>query len=116
MRFVGMEDIRSTPSDQLPDRESGIQPAPPTVDAVCGDACILRAASQQRITKCDQFGSVATREQSSQEQKCLVLSTTEVPAEVDNQRAHAQASPGFGHERCVSFSPARSRPSLRYLM
>jgi len=27
-----------------------------------------------------------------------VLPTTVIPAEVDNQRAHAQASPGFGHE------------------
>ena len=51
-----------------------------------------------------------------QEQQRLVLSSTVVLAEVHNQRAHAQALPGFGHERRVSFSPASSRPSLRYLM
>ena len=81
-----------------------------------GDARILRAASQQRIAQSDQFGSVAPRAQTAQQQQCLVLSSTVVTAEVDNQRAHAQASPGFGHERCVNVSPARSRPSLRYLM
>lgn len=81
-----------------------------------GDARLLRPASQQRIAERDQFGNVAAREQTLQEQKCLVLSATVVPAEVDNQRAHAQASPGFGQEQCVSFSPARSRPSLRYFM
>jgi len=73
-------------------------------------------ACEQRISDRDQFGSVATLEQTPQEQKCLVLSTAEVPAEVDNQRAQAQASPGFGHDRCVSFSPVRNRPSFRYLV
>ena len=81
-----------------------------------GDARLLRPASQQRIAKRDQFGSVAAREQTLQEQKCLVLSTTVVPAEVDNQRVHAQASLGFGQGRRVSFSPARSRPSFRNFM
>ena len=81
-----------------------------------GDACILRPASQKRIPKRSQLGSVAAGEQSLQEQERLILSSTVISAEVDNQRAHAQASPGFGHERCVSFSPERSRPSLRYLM
>ena len=81
-----------------------------------GDACILRPPSQKRIVKRNQFGSVAAGEQSLQEQECLILPSTVIPAEVDKQRAHAQASPGFGHGRCVSFSPERSRPSLRYLM
>jgi len=80
------------------------------------DARVLRTARQQRIPKCDQLRSVAAFKQAPQEQECLVLSTPEVSAEVDNQRAQAQASPGFGHDRCVSFSPVRSRPSFRYLV
>jgi hypothetical protein len=36
-------------------------------------------------------------------------------AEVDDERPHPQASPGFGQDLWASFSPARSRPSLRYL-
>ncbi len=111
-----MDDIRSTSSQQTPDRQSGGKASASVGDTMDGDAGMLCPASQQGIAQRDQFGSVAAREQSPQEQKRLVLSTTEVPAEVDNQRAHAQASPGFGHEQCVSFSPASSRPSLRYLM
>ena len=89
-------------------------------NAMHGDACILRAASQQGILDGDQFGRMAAREQTLQEQQRLVLSSAIVLSEIDNQwtqnrRAHVQASPGFGHERCVSFSPASSRPSLRYL-
>jgi hypothetical protein len=80
------------------------------------DARVLRPARQQSIPKRDQFRCVAPMEQATQEQEGLVLSTTEVPAEVDNQRAQAQASPGFGHDRCVSFSPVRSRPSFLYLV
>jgi hypothetical protein len=38
-----------------------------------------------------------------------------VTAEVDDERPHPQASPGLGQDRWMSFSPARSRPSLRYL-
>src|SRR5258708_133860 len=97
-------------------RQRGGKTPAPRGNAMHGDARIPGAASQQRIAKRDQFGSMAAREQTSQKQKGLVLSATIIPAEVDNQRAHAQASPGFGHERCVNFSPARSRPSLRYLM
>ena len=78
-------------------------------------ACIFRAAGQRGILDGNQFGSVAAREQSLQEQQRLMLPSAKFPSEVDNERAHAQASPGFGHERCVSFSPASSRPSLRYL-
>ena len=84
------------------------------------DPGIHRAASQQGILDANQFGRVAASEQSLQEQQRLVLSPSVVPSEVDNERAQNrraqfQASPGFGHERCVSFSPASSRPSLRYL-
>ena len=111
-----MNDVHLPFSDKAPDGERGGKLSPPAADAVSGDACILRATSQQGIAKSDQSGSVPARERALQEQQCLMLSSTIVPPEVDNQRAHAQASPGFGHERCVSFSPARSRPSLRYLM
>jgi len=59
---------------------------------------------------------VASRDEASQEQKRLVLTAAKIAAEVDNERAHVQASPGFGQDRRVNFSPARKRPSLRYLM
>lgn len=49
-----------------------------------------------------------------QEQESLVLLCVIIPVEVDDERAHAQASPTKGYERRVSFSPASSRPSLRY--
>ena len=89
VRFVGMDDIHSPRSHHSPDRESGAQPAPSRVDAVCGDACILRATSQQRIANRNQFGSVAMRQQSSQQEQRLVLTTTKVPAKVDNEGAQA---------------------------
>jgi hypothetical protein len=38
-----------------------------------------------------------------------------ITAEVDDEWPHPQASPGLGQDRWASFSPARSRPSLRYL-
>ena len=102
-----MNDIHSTPSHQPPDRQSGGKAPARLGDLMDDDARILRAARQQRISNRDQFGSVAAFEQAPQEQERLILSTTKVPAEVDNQRAHAQASPGFGHDRCVSFSPVQ---------
>ena len=117
VRFVGMDDIHSTASHQpagSPERRQGAGVIWGTL--MDDDARFLRTASQQRISKCDQFRSVAALEQTPQQQKRLVLPATEIPAEVDNQRAHAQASPGFGHDRSVSFSPVSSRPSFRYLM
>ena len=81
-----------------------------------GHACMLRAAGQQRVAKRDQYGSVAARKQAPQQQQHLMLASAVIAAEIDNERTHAQASPGFGHERCVSFSPASSRPSFRYLI
>ena len=111
-----MNDVHSTPSQQTTDHQSGGKASASRGNAMHGDACIFRAASQQGIAEGDQFGGVAAREQAPHEQQRLMLSSTIIPTEVDNQRVHAQASPGFGHERCVSFSPARSRPSLRYLM
>jgi hypothetical protein len=110
-----MNDIDSPPSHQTTNRVSrGQAPASRRI-AMHGDAGILRPACQKRIAERNQLGSVAAGEQSLQEQECLILSSTVLSAKVDKQRAHAQASPGFGHGRCVSFSPARSRPSLRYL-
>ena len=116
VRFIGVNEVHLSISDKAPDRKRGGTPSPPPADAVSGNACILRAASQQGAAQCDQFRSMAARKQTLQEQQRLVLSSTVVLAEVHNQRAHAQALPGFGHERRVSFSPASSRPSLRYLM
>ena len=75
-----------------------------------GDAHFLRTASQQSISKCDQFGCVAALQQTAQQQKRLVLPAAKVPAEVDNQRAHAQASPGLGHDRSRQFL-AREQPA-----
>ncbi len=83
---------------------------------MCGDSCVRGAARQKGIPDCDQLGSMTACAQALQEKQRLVLSSTIVAAEVDDERAHAQASPGFGHGRCVSFSPASTRPSLRYLM
>lgn len=111
-----MHDIHPSPSHQPPDRQNGGKAPALLGDLMDDDAGVLRAARQQGISKGDQFRSVAAFKRAPQEQERLVLSTTEVPAEVDNQRAQAQASPGFGHDRCVSFSPVRSRPSFRYLV
>jgi hypothetical protein len=94
-----MDDIHSTTSQQPPDRQNGGKAPASLGDIMDDDSRFLCPAREQRISNRDQFGSVAALEQTPQEQKCLVLSTTEVPAEVDNQRAQAQASPGFGHDR-----------------
>ena len=120
-----MNDIHLPPSNQPANLQGGGEPPAPRRNAMHGDACVLCPASQQGIPDCNQFRRVAAREQSLQEQQRLVLPAAVVPSEVDdhwmrkrgtqNRGAHAQASPGFGHERCVSFSPASSRPSLRYL-
>ena len=111
-----MNNIHALPAHQPANLQSGGKAPASRENAMHEDACILRAASQKGILDGNQFGRVAAREQTLQEQQRLVLSSTVVSSKVGNQRAHAQASPGFGHERCVSFSPARSRPSLRYLM
>jgi hypothetical protein len=49
-----------------------------------GDARILRPASQKGIAKGDQFGGVPASEQTFQEKQRLMLSSTILPAEVDN--------------------------------
>jgi hypothetical protein len=59
---------------------------------------------------------VAAFAQALQKEQSLMLPSAIFAAEVDNERAHVQASPGFGQDRRVNFSPARKRPSLRYLM
>ena len=94
-----MNDVHSSPLHQTTDRQSGRETPASRRNAMHRDACIFRSPSQQGIAKRDQFGSVAAREQTSQEQQRLVLSSSIFPAEIDDERAHAQASPGFGHER-----------------
>ena len=111
-----MNDMHSPFSYQAANLQHGGKAPKSRRNIVHDNACIPRLLRKQRIANCDQFGVVAPREQSAQEQKRLMLSTAVTSAQVDDQRAHAQASPGFGHGRCVSFSPARSLPSLRYLM
>ena len=115
--FIGI--VVTDPEPQMPirppDREGGVQTAPPVVYAVRGYACIVRAPRQQGIANRDEFGSMAARQQPLQKQERLLLPSAKVRAEVDDERAHAQASPGLGQERRVSVSPARRRPSLRYL-
>jgi hypothetical protein len=102
--------------DQTPNQhDRGWAPAS-CINAMHNNSGFRCAVGQKRVTQRDQLRSVSARYEAPQKEKRLVLSSTVIPAKVDNQRTHAQASPGFGHERCVSFSPARSRPSLRYLM
>lgn len=62
MRFIPVNDIHLPFSDEAPNSECGINPSPSMVDAMCGDARILRAASQQGVAKRDQFGGMAARE------------------------------------------------------
>jgi hypothetical protein len=102
--------------DQAPNRECSGQTPASCSNAMHGDSRFRCSLGQKRIAQRNQYRSMPAHKQTLQKQECLVLSSTVIPAKVDNQRTHAQASPGFGHGRCVSFSPARSRPSLRYLM
>ena len=115
VRFVGMHHIDLARAHQAADGSRGIEAPPTGRDAMRGDSCFLCALGQQGITYGDELGSVAAGLQAAQEKKALVLATTEVAAQIDDERAHRQASPGLGQERRVSFSPAHSRPSLRYL-
>jgi hypothetical protein len=73
------------------------------------------ARGKMRISDRNQFGSVTPFAQSLQEEERLVLPAAIVAAKIDDERAHAQASPGFGQDRRARVSPASKRPSLRYL-
>ena len=92
-----MNDIHLPKSNQAANLQGCGESSVTRRNAMHGDPRILRAASQQGILDGNQFGSVAARKQSLQEQQRLVLSSAVVPTKVDDERAHAQASPGFGH-------------------
>ena len=113
MRFAGVHHIHGVLPYETPNRSCSIQASPSTVDFVGGHACLVGALGKQGIAHGDELGSVATREQAPHEQQRLILPSTKIAAEVDNERLQAQASPGLGQERRVNFSPARRRPSLR---
>ena len=68
MRFVGMDDIRSTLSQPPPDRHSGGKAPASLGNFMDDDARFLCPACQQRIPNRNQFGSVPAREQTPQEQ------------------------------------------------
>ena len=93
VRFVGVDHIHSTTSHQPPDRACGGYAPEFLGDFMDDDARFSCPACEQRILERDQFGCVAALQQTTQEQKRLILPATKVPAEVHNQRAHPQASP-----------------------
>jgi hypothetical protein len=84
-----MNEIHAAFADQPPDDARGAQPAPTWINDVRRDARILRAARQQGVAQGYQFGSVPTGEQSAQQQKPLVLPPAKIPAQVDEEWAHA---------------------------
>ena len=112
--FIRVEHVNSALAQQLADLQSGGDAAPSCVHDMHRRANFHDTRSQLRIAERNQFRSVATFAEALYKQKSLVLSAAVFAAEVDDQRAHAQASPGLGQERRASFSPASNRPNLRY--
>ena len=109
-----MDEIKAAFAHQLADLPRSREPAPIRIGNMHGRASFLRARSQERIANRNQFRGVAAVAQALQKEQSLMLPSAIFAAEVDNEGAHAQASPGLGQERWASFSPASSRPSLRY--
>ena len=116
MRFIRVDNTHVPSTNHTANLQTSGKAPAVQGNTMHGDAHVLRPHCQKGILNGNQFGSVTPRKQSLQKQESLVLSSAIIPAEIDDQRAHAQASPGFGHERCVSFSPASSRPSFRYFI
>ena len=113
--FVGMNHIHLAAAHQSPDIPRRGKPPEARSNFVHRYAGTFCAARQLGIAERDQRGSMPAPGEALQQQQRLVLPAAKIPAEVDDERAHAQASPGLGQERRVSVSPARRRPSLRYL-
>src|SRR5690348_11511634 len=110
-----MNDVVSAFAQQVSDLLCCREAAPSRIGLMHGRADFLRPGRQQRTANRNQFRNVSAFAQSLQQEQRLMLPSAIITAKVDNERAHAQASPGLGQDRWASFSPASSRPSLRYL-
>ena len=115
MGLIRVNDVGTPLANQFADLQCSRKAPPPRFGNMHSRPGILGARFERRIADRYQFRSVAAFAQALQKQQSLMLPSAIVAAQVNNERAHAQASPGLGQDLWASFSPARSRPSLRYL-
>ena len=94
-----MNEVKPAFARQFADLYCGREPSPFRIGNIHGRADFHRARCQRRIADRNHFRGVAAFAQAMKKEQGLVLPAAIVATEVDNERAHAQASPGLGQDR-----------------
>src|SRR4029077_12371116 len=103
MGLIRVNDVNPVFSQELSDLQRSRAPPSSRIDNVHACTNIDRARCQQRTANGHQFRTVPALEQALQKKQRLMLPPAIVAAEVDDERPHPQASPGFGQDLWASF-------------